>query len=34
MHALVDGGADVRAEDDQGFTALLNAVKVNTIHTC
>lgn len=28
MHALVDAGADLRAEDDEGFTALLNAVKV------
>lgn len=32
MHALVDAGADVRAEDEQGFTALLNAVKVKEHH--
>lgn len=28
MHALVEGGADVRAVDEQGLSALLNAVKV------
>lgn len=28
MHALVEGGSDVRAVDEQGFSALLNAVKV------
>lgn len=30
MHALVEGGGDVRAVDDQGLSALLNAVKVGT----
>eukprot|EP00903_Cladosiphon_okamuranus_P016883 g15565.t1 len=29
MHALVEGGADVRAVDEQGLSALLNAVKGN-----
>ncbi|CAM9577804.1 unnamed protein product [Pylaiella littoralis] len=29
MRALVEGGADVRAVDDQGMSALLNAVKGN-----
>ncbi|CBJ30921.1 conserved unknown protein [Ectocarpus siliculosus] len=29
MRALVEGGADVRAVDDQGLSALLNAVKGN-----
>ncbi len=28
MRALVEGGADVRAVDEQGLSALLNAVKV------
>lgn len=31
MHALVGAGADVKAEDEQGFTALLNAVKVTPL---
>lgn len=35
MHALVEGGADVRAVDEQGLSALLNAVKVGTLaSTC
>lgn len=31
MRALVEGGADVRAVDDQGLSALLNAVKVGAL---
>lgn len=31
MRALVEGGADVRAVDDQGMSALLNAVKVGQL---
>lgn len=38
MHALVEGGADVRAVDEQGLSALLNAVKVgrfaSRLHCC
>lgn len=36
MHALAEGGADVRAVDEQGFSALLNAVKVGSscAHLC
>lgn len=30
MQLLVEGGGDVTAEDDEGFSALLNAVKVKT----
>lgn len=31
MRALVEGGADVRAVDEQGLSALLNAVKVGRL---
>lgn len=31
MHALVEKGADVRAVDEQGLSALLNAVKVGRL---
>lgn len=36
MRALAEGGADVRAVDEQGFSALLNAVKVGACcaHLC
>lgn len=31
MHSLVEGGADVTAEDEEGLSALLNAVKVGLL---